>query len=277
MRPRLESTRRLLRRWLTSIAFLALVGVVLGAVIAPLLISKPNVAVITISGIVTHQEYVDDVLAMLQYAREDHNIRAVVLRIDSPGGSASATEEIFLDVLRTRQLKPVVASIGSIAASGGYYVATAANVIYAEPSSQIGSIGVWSRLPLPEELDEDILTSGPFKATGFSRQKAVAHLEMVRQGFVEAVRLQRGDRLKLTEEELSTAEIYLGIDAFRFGLIDGIDTMTAAIEEAASLAGLRHYELVELVVGNPPPVNLEALRSQTGLAPVYYFLHFEQE
>ncbi len=277
MRPRLESTRRLLRRWLTSIAFLALVGVVLGAVIAPLLISKPNVAVITISGIVTHQEYVDDVLAMLQYAREDHNIRAVVLRIDSPGGSASATEEIFLDVLRTRQLKPVVASIGSIGASGGYYVATAANVIYAEPSSQIGSIGVWSRLPLPEELDEDILTSGPFKATGFSRQKAVAHLEMVRQGFVEAVRLQRGDRLKLTEEELSTAEIYLGIDAFRFGLIDGIDTMTAAIEEAASLAGLRHYELVELVVGNPPPVNLEALRSQTGLAPVYYFLHFEQE
>ncbi len=277
MRPRLESTRRLLRRWLTSIAFLALVGVVLGAVIAPLLISKPNVAVITISGIVTHQEYVDDVLAMLQYAREDHNIRAVVLRIDSPGGSASATEEIFLDVLRTRQLKPVVASIGSIGASGGYYVATAANVIYAEPSSQIGSIGVWSRLPLPEELDEDILTSGPFKATGFSRQKAVAHLEMVRQGFVEAVRLQRGDRLKLTEEELSTAEIYLGIDAFRFGLIDGIDTMTAAIEEAATLAGLRHYELVELVVGNPPPVNLEALRSQTGLAPVYYFLHFEQE
>lgn len=277
MRPRLESTRRLLRRWLTSIAFLALVGVVLGAVIAPLLISKPNVAVITISGIVTHQEYVDDVLAMLQYAREDHNIRAVVLRIDSPGGSASATEEIFLDVLRTRQLKPVVASIGSIGASGGYYVATAANVIYAEPSSQIGSIGVWSRLPLPEELDEDILTSGPFKATGFSRQKAVAHLEMVRQGFVEAVRLQRGDRLKLTEEELSTAEIYLGIDAFRFGLIDGIDTMTAAIEEAATLAGLRHYELVELVVGNPPPVNLEALRSQIGLAPVYYFLHFEQE
>ncbi len=266
-----------MRRWLTSIAFLALVGVVLGAVIAPLLISKPNVAVITISGIVTHQEYVDDVLAMLQYAREDHNIRAVVLRIDSPGGSASATEEIFLDVLRTRQLKPVVASIGSIGASGGYYVATAANVIYAEPSSQIGSIGVWSRLPLPEELDEDILTSGPFKATGFSRQKAVAHLEMVRQGFVEAVRLQRGDRLKLTEEELSTAEIYLGIDAFRFGLIDGIDTMTAAIEEAAALAGLRHYELVELVVGNPPPVNLEALRSQTGLAPVYYFLHFEQE
>ncbi len=275
--PRLESAGRLLRRWLTSVAFLALLGVVLGAVIGSLAIPKPNVAMITISGVFIDQEYADDILTKLQYAREDHNIRAVVLRIDSPGGSASATEEIFLDVLRTRQLKPVVASIGSIGASGGYYVATAANVIYAEPSSQIGSIGVWSRLPLPEELDEDILTSGPFKATGFSRQKAVAHLEMVRQGFVEAVRLQRGDRLKLTEEELSTAEIYLGIDAFRFGLIDGIDTMTAAIEEAATLAGLRHYELVELVVGNPPPVNLEALRSQTGLAPVYYFLHFEQE
>ncbi len=277
MRSRLESTKRLLRHWLTSVAFLALAGVVLGAVIAPLLIPKPNVAVITISGAFTDQEYVDDVLDMLQYARTDTSVKAVVLRVDSPGGSASATEEIFLDVLRTRQLKPVVASVGSMAASGGYYVAAAANVIYAGPSSQIGSIGVWSRLPTPEELDEDILTSGLFKATGFSRQKAAAHLEAVRQGFVQAVRLQRGDRLKLTDEELSTAEIYLGIDALRFGLIDGIDNRTAAVEKAARLAGLRHYELVELVIGEPPLVNLDTLRSQTGLAPVYYYLHFEQE
>ncbi len=275
--PRLESAGRLLRRWLTSVAFLALLGVVLGAVIGSLAIPKPNVAMITISGVFIDQEYADDILTKLQYAREDHNIRAVVLRIDSPGGSASTTEQIFLDVLRLRDDKPVVASVGSIAASGGYYVAAAANSIYAEPSSQVGSIGAWSSLPTPEELDEDILTSGVFKATGFSRQKAAAHLEVVRQGFVEAVRLQRGDRLKLTEEELSAAEIYLGIDAFRFGLIDGIDTRTAAIEEAARMAGLRNYDIVELVIDDPPFVNLDDLRSQTGLAPAYYYLHFEQE
>ena len=279
----LESAKRLMRRWFTSIAFFVLLGLILGGLISIPVVPKPNIATITISGIVLGQAYVDDILDMLKYARDDDSIRAVVLRIDSPGGGVSAVEQIYLDILRLRQQKPVVVSIGTVAASGGYYVAVAANFIYAEPTSQIGSIGAWVSLPRPEELEEYTGTTGPFKATGGSRRKVIGWLEMVRQEFVEAVISQRGDRLKLFEEELSRGELYVGVESLRYGLIDDIGTRAAAIEKAASLAGLRNYEVVELQVIEQPSFwlfgssDLEALKSQTGLVPIYYYLYFEQE
>lgn len=279
---RLESVKRLLRRWLWSISFFVLLGLVLGTLISISLIPEPNIAIITISGPILNQANIDDILNMLQFAQDDDSIKGVVLQIDSPGGYVVTTEQIYLEALRLRQKKPVVASIGTIGASGGYYVAVAANFIYALPSSELGSIGVWSSLPSPEELSEDIVTSGPFKATGSSRRKAIVELEVIRQEFVDAVVSQRGDRLKLSEEELSRAEIYMGIEGLRHGLIDDIGTRTAAIKKAASLAGIRNYEVVELVISEPPPElfgssDLAALKAQTGLIPVYYYLYFEQE
>jgi len=278
---RLEATKRLVRRWLRSIPFFIVLGLALGVGISVLVIPTPNIATITISGPVLNQAYTDDILNMLQYARDSNNIKGVVLRIDSPGGGASATEQIYLDILRLRQQKPVVASIGIIAASGGYYIAVASNFIYAEPTSQIGSIGAFVSLPQPEELDEDVGTTGPFKATGRSRRKAIGHLEMVRQEFIDVVRSQRENRLQLSEEELSQGEIHVGVEALRFGLIDEIGTRTAAIEKAASLAGLRNYEVVEFQFKTQPrtwffgPSDLADLKSQTGLIPKYYYLHFE--
>jgi len=272
-----------LRRWFTSIPFFVLLSLILGLAIAIPVIPKPNIATITISGTILGQAYVDDILDMLQRARDDDNIKAVVLRIDSPGGGASAIEQIYLDVLRLGQQKPVVASIGTIAASGGYYVAVASNFIYAEPTSQLGSIGAWVSLPSPEELDEDVGTTGPFKETGRSRRKALGVLEMVRQEFVEAVMSQRGERLLLSDEELSQAQIYVGVESLRYGLIDDIGTRTAAIEKAASLAGLRNYEVVELYIGTTIIIwffgssDLEALKSQTSTFPIYYYLYFESE
>ena len=155
----------------------------------------------------------------------------------------------------------------------------ASNFIYAEPTSFLGSIGALASLPRPEELDEDIITTGPFKATGGSRRKATVVLEMVRQEFVEAVVSQRGDRLKISEEELSRAEIYTGTESLRYGLIDDIGTSTAAIEKAASLAGIRNYGVVELHIPKPVIVffSMEDLKSRTSLVPVYYYLYFEQE
>lgn len=281
--PRLESVKRLMRRWFSSIPFFVLLGLIIGGLIAIPLIPKPSVAIITISGPILNQAYVDDILDMLQHARSNASIKAVVLQIDSPGGGASATEQIYLDLLRLRQQKPVVASIGTIAASGGYYTAVASNFIYAQPTSQIGSIGAWVSLPHPEELDENIGATGPFKTTGGSRRKALVELEMIRTEFVEAVMSQRGDRLRLSEEELSRAEIFTGVDSLRHGLIDDIGTRTTAIEKAASLAGIRNYEVVELLIISESsleifgPSDLEALKSQTGLMPLYYHLYFESE
>ena len=276
---RLESVNRLLRCWLWSISFFVLLGLVLGALISIPLIPKPNIAIITISAPYLDQAYTDDILDMLRYARGDDSIKAIVLRIDTPGGGASATEQVYLDVLRMRGQKPIVASIGARGASGGYYIAVASNFIYAEPTSQLGSIGAWCILPTPEELDEDIITTGPFKATGGSRRKVTDELEMVRQEFVAAVTSQRGDRLKLSEAELSRAEIYSGVESFGYGLIDDIGTSTAAIEKAASLAHIRNYEVVKLYIQKPDisPLDMEALKSQTGTMPIYYYLYFESE
>ena len=278
--PKLESFKGLMRCWLSSIPFFALLGLILGALIAIPVIPKPNVAIITISGEILEQTYADDILDMLRYARDKNSIKAVVLIIDSPGGGASATEQLYLDVLRLRQQKPVVASIGTMAASGGYYIAVASNFIYAEPTSQIGNIGAWTSLPRPEELDEDIITTGPFKATGGSRRKAISTLATLKQQFVTAVMSQRGNRLKLSEEELSQAGIYSGVESLKYGLIDDIGTITDAIAKAASLAGVRNYEVVGLHIPQPTTFwffSLEDLKSQTSTAPAYYYLHFELE
>lgn len=279
--PRLELTKRFVRRCISSIPFFIVLGLALGGLISVLAIPRPNIATIPISGPILTQTYADELLNMLQYARDSNNIKGVVLRIDSPGGGASAIEQIYLDILRLRERKPVVASIEAMAASGGYHVAVASNFIYAEPASQIGGIGAFISLPQPEELDENLGTTGPFKATGKSRRKAISHLEMVRQGFVDVVRLQRGDRLQLSEEELSQAELHMGVESLRFGLIDEIGTRTDATEKAANLAGLRNYGVVEFQFKTRVPSwsidssDLEALKSQTGLIPQYYYLYFE--
>jgi len=278
---RLETTKRLLRRWFSSIPFFVVLGLILGGLISVLIMPGPNIAILTISGPILRQDYTDNILDKLEYARENNSIKAVVLRIDSPGGGASATEQIYLDLLRLRQRKPVVVSIGPLAASGGYYIALASNFIYAEPTSQIGSIGAFVSLPQPEELDEDVGTTGPFKATGGSRRKVTGHLEMVRQEFIDAIKSQRGDRLQLSEEELSRGEIHIGVESLKYGLIDEIGTRTAAIEKAASLAGLRNYEAIELEITSQPrfwffgPSDMASLKAQTGLVPKYYYLYFE--
>lgn len=280
---RLESVRKLIRRWFTSVLFFILIGLVLGGLVSILVIPKPNIATITISGTILDQTYVDDILDILRLAREDNRIKGVVLRINSPGGGVSATEQIYLDLLRLRQQKPVVVSVGAIAASGGYYAAVASNFIYAEPTSQIGGVGAWVNIPGLEELDEDVGSSGPFKVTGGSRRKALGNLEIIRQGFVEAVKSQRGDRLKLSDEELSRAELYVGVEGLRHGLIDEIGTRTAAVERVASLAGIRNYDIIELSIPEPTlfwffsSSDLADLKAQTSLEPVYYYLYFAQE
>lgn len=151
----------------------------------------------------------------MRYAKESQDIKGVILQIDTPREEASLIEQIYLDVLQLRKRKPVVASIGAEGASGGYYIAVASNFICAHPSSQIGSVGAWCSLPTPEELQEDIVPTGPFKSTGGSRRKAVADLETVKEEFISAVMTQRGDRLKLSPEELSRSEIYSGVESLK--------------------------------------------------------------
>jgi len=186
-------------------------------------------------------------------------------------------------MLRLGHHKPVVVSVGTSAASGGYYIAVPADFIYAEPTSIVGSVGAWMSLPSPEEIDEGVLTSGPFKATGGSRRKAFGTLETFRQQFVAAVMSHRGERLRLSEVEVSRAEIYTGVEGLKYGLIDGIGTSTDAVEKAASLAGIRNYSVIDIneELGMFQSFllffSLEDLKSRTGTMPAYYYLYFESE
>jgi protease-4 len=184
--------------------------------------------------------------------------------------------------LQLRKHKPVVASIGARGASGGYYIAAMADYIYALPNSEVGSIGVIGSLPTPVELDENVITSGPFKATGGSRRKATAEMETLKRQFVNSVMLYRGDRLNISEVELSRAEVYTGTESLRYGLVDEIGTSTAAIGKAASLAGIRNFQIDKRAISQLPVVILESsvvekLRSNTNLMPIYYYLYIESE
>ncbi|PIV65167.1 MAG: hypothetical protein COS09_01000, partial [Candidatus Nealsonbacteria bacterium CG01_land_8_20_14_3_00_12] len=242
-------------------------------------IAKPEVGVIRISGSILGQWQADEILEQIRYAKEKKEIKGVVLEIDSPGGEASVVEGIYLALLRLREEKPIVASINQRGASGGYYIALASNFIYAKPDSEIGSIGAWTSLPYPEMPSEDILPTGPFKDTGMTRQKAVGQLEMLRQSFLGVVLFHRGEKLKISADELTKAEVYTGIEGLGAGLIDEIGSNFDAIEKAADYAGIAHYQVVDIAEKMAEKVQTEkwgvtqpTTESKKELLPTYYYL-----
>jgi protease-4 len=218
----------------------------IGLYLAPRLVPEPKIGIIRLNYDIIG-ETAQEMAAQLAYARQDPAIKAVVLAINSPGGSAAYSEELFLDILDARQDVPVVASIDLLAASGGYYIAAAADEIYAKPTSNVGSIGVIAILPGPVFLDDELITTGPYKAFGGSQDSTLRQIEMAKYSFLEAVQAGRGERLLAEPEQLSRAEIFSGVQAEEMGLIDGLLSGEQAVRRAAELAGLSDYELVELL------------------------------
>ncbi len=208
------------------------------------LIPTPQVAVIQIQGDIWGA-YTAYLSQALEQAGQDPSVHAVVLDISSPGGEVSASEGIYYDVLKLRQKKPVFVSIDEMAASGAYYIAVAADHIYAKPGSMVGNIGVISVLPADDLLDEQLITTGPFKLSGGTQAAYVRRMDMLKQAFLQAIIAQRADRLQVGPEVLSRGEIYLGVQAQQMGLIDSLGSQAEAIAAAADLAGLRHYQVVD--------------------------------
>jgi len=288
LREKLNLVKNKMEVWFTPTPIFLVWGwIILALIIGGLIsvfsfrefIAKPEVGVIRISGPILFQEQTDEILEQLRYAKEKKTIKAVVLEIDSPGGEASVVEGIYLALLRLREEKPIVASINQRGASGGYYIALASNFIYAKPDSEIGSIGAWTSLPYPEMPSEDILPTGPFKDTGMTRQKAVGQLEMLRQSFLGVVLFHRGEKLKISADELTKAEVYTGIEGLGAGLIDEIGSNFDAIEKAADYAGIAHYQVVDIAEKMAEKVQTEkwgvtqpTTESKKELLPTYYYL-----
>ena len=232
-------------RILMTILLIMIVPLALGLFLAPRLVSEPKIGIVRLNYDIVGLT-VQDMLTQLAYAREDDSIKAVVMYVNSPGGSAAYSEELFLDILNTREEKPVIATVDLLAASGAYYAAAAADEIYAKPTSSIGSIGVIAVLPGPVFIDEDLLTTGPYKAFGGTRDSFMRQMEISKNAFLEAVQTGRGERLAVEPAQLSRAEIFNGAQALALGLVDGLLSGDEAIQRAAELAGIKNYQVVEL-------------------------------
>lgn len=280
-----------LARFVLWIVFPLLIGIILAAVLVPV----PQVGVIRFEDVIW-SESAAELSVLLDRARDDPSIRAVVLEIDSPGGEVTATEELYYRLLELRQTKPLVITVDYLAASGGYYMAAAGDYIFAKPASTVGNIGVISFLPSGDEqrfADEDYVSTGPFKFSGGSRGDYMRQIELAKLGFLEAVFVQRDYKLHADRETLSSGEVFLGTQALQLGLIDELGANSEAAQKAANLAHLAHYQVVDvasLVYGDEPPAEeegeeeegyarLEALlaRGDPAWGQGLYYLYIEPE
>lgn len=212
----------------------------------------------------------EKMISQLDEARKNPNVKAILIRVNSPGGSAAASQEIYEELKKVE--KPVVVSVSEVCASGAYYVASAADRIIANRSSSVGSIGVIMQIPNFEDLYEKLgikyttIKQGKFKDVGSPDRPITeeeirlleAQLKEIYRQFItdvaEARNMDAGE-----VEELATGWVFLGTEALELGLIDGIGNYKDAINIAAELGGIKGepnvirqelgFSLMDLILG----------------------------
>lgn len=207
-----------------------------------------KVAVIDLTGIITKS---DATIKLIHTYRDDPSIKAIVIRIDTPGGSVAPVQEIYSELQKIE--KPIVASMGGTAASGGYYVACAADTIMANPGTLTGSIGVimqFTRLKgLYDKigLEHQVIKSGEFKDTGSPFRSLTEEEQTVLQAtvdnvynqFVDTIFEARQSLLSRSEiAELADGRIFSGQQALDLNLLDRLGNLPEAIELAGELANI---------------------------------------
>jgi protease IV len=221
-------------------------GLVLGRAVAP----QPVIGVVRFEAIIdfyTAQQLIE----VLEAARQDDRVAGVVVEILSPGGYATSSESIFYSMLRLRAEKPLVVVIDGLAVSGGYYMAAAGNRIYAPASSYVGNIGTRGSRPVDPYIASEEMVSGPYKLTGGSRFDRIYQFNVVRDNFLNNVVYQRQNAvltpLQSDPAVLAEGRFYLGSEAVALGLVDAEGGMSDAIQAAAELAAVPDYSVVRLV------------------------------
>ena len=210
-------------------------------------------------GSLTQQEHsivATTVCKDLEKLAEDDDVKAVVLRVNSPGGSAYASEQIWHAVTKLKAKKPVVVSMGGYAASGGYYISCAANYIYSEPTTITGSIGIFGMFPdfsglLTDKLGikfDEVKTNkhaafGTY-ARPFNEEEMALLDQYIGRGY-ELFRKRVADGRKLSVdavEEIAQGRVWLGNDALGIKLVDAIGSLDDAVKKAAQLAKIDEYK-----------------------------------
>jgi len=209
----------------------------------------PKIGVVDVSGVITDSR---DTLGELHELRKDSSIKAIVVRIDSPGGAVAPSQEIFHAIERARKDKKVVCSMGTVAASGGYYIAAACDKIVALPGTVTGSIGVISEMPHVHKLLElarvevDTIKSGAMKDVGSPFRPMTPEEKQFFQQFVDGVydqflsdvaKARSLDKEKL--RKIADGRILTGAQALDQKLVDQLGNLEDAIDLAATMAGAK--------------------------------------
>jgi protease-4 len=207
-----------------------------------------KVGVVEIQGVIADAK---PIVSQLKKFRKNEAIKAIVLRIDSPGGGVGPSQEIYSEVKKTTGEKKVVASMGAIAASGGYYVAAAADHVVANPGTITGSIGVVMEFANVEELFKKIglsayvIKSGEYKDVGSPLRKMTPKERKLLQGFIDNVYEQfvtavaEGRQMPAKDvRAIADGRIFSGEQAHELGLLDSLGSMEDAIALAAQLGGI---------------------------------------
>jgi protease-4 len=226
----------------------------IAGILAALFIPRPVIGTVYLRDAI-YSYSAGDVVSQLRYAYDHPEIHAVVLVLDSPGGTVADTESVYLELARLRRRKPVVASVDSMAASGAYYLAVGTDYIVARPSSEVGNVGVRTVLPSTPGVFEDEVSTGPYKFYGGSRDETLRLLDPLKQGFYRAVVLGRGDALNATPETVLSGKLFIGSEALRLGLVDRLGDYSDAVDQAARLARVWNFETKDL---QPLAITLQA-------------------
>jgi protease-4 len=223
--------------------------------------SGPKVALIHVNGVIdsgssdgifsSDTAGSEKLVEQLEKARKDSSVKAIVLRINSPGGSAAASEEIYNEILRVRERKPVYASMGDVAASGGYYIAAACNRVYANSATATGSIGVIMESPNLSGLfkklgvDMQVVKSGKYKDMGNPARPLTSEERQLIQGMIDntyeqfVTAVSNGRRMPIGKvKSLATGRVYTGQQAKNLGLVDDIGGLRETILAAGKSGGI---------------------------------------
>lgn len=230
-----------------------------------------KVGVIEVNGLIADPK---PVLTQLKELRKNEDVKAIVLRINSPGGGVGPSQEIYTEVRKTKPVKKIVVSMGAVAASGGYYIASPADHIMASPGSITGSIGVIMEFANLEDLFKKIgvsafvIKSGEYKDVGSPVREMTAKEKAMLQGFIDDVHRQFVEAVaearEMSEEQvqaIADGRILTGEQAKELGLLDSLGNLEDAIALAAKLGGIegeptvfyakkKEFSLLEYLLGS---------------------------
>lgn len=227
--------------------------------------ARDRVAVIYANGEIISGEGNDETIGSdrisraIRTAREDKKVKAVVLRVNSPGGSALASDVIWREVVLTKKVKPIMVSMGDLAASGGYYIACAADSIFAQPNTITGSIGVFGIIPNMKNffnnklgITFDGVKTGRFADLGTVNRPLTEEERLIIQSEVNQIyssftrKVAEGrKRSQAYIDSIGQGRVWSGVEAKNNGLVDRLGNLDDAVRAAAAKAGLEEYRIVE--------------------------------